>query len=315
MVSNQGSQVKLSQMARRVLLSLLLGSIAAVVHVVLVQSAGDLDWPLTAARLLAQGEDPYSYRPTMSTTGEPGPVNPLTTALIISPLALLPNAFAGALFVGLSTGVLVYGLLQPAFGQVFPYWRLLLCASTAYLSAWYYVQWSMVIGAALLLPWLLPVVLAKPHIGMPVALGVWRWSRWTLLVAVGITGLSLLIFPTWPLAFLNNISNYSGRIPIATLPWGPLLLVLLWQWRSPTARLLLLMACVPQRLFYDLLMPALLTRSPFSLALVVCGSWLMVLLPGSPWFWVVPLIYAPVAGEIVLQARREQTERRLSSKR
>ena len=85
---------------------------------------------------------------------------------------------AGALFYGLSSALLAFGISRHGYHRLlvflaYPYWGGLLA-----------VQWSTLIFASAFFPLLLPVTMAKPQLGLPVALtnlsrpGSWlaRWS-------------------------------------------------------------------------------------------------------------------------------------------
>ena len=76
--------------------------------------------------------------------------------------------------------------------------------------------------------------------------------------------ISLAINPHWPVEWRSQLSHRSPGnygIPLL-LGGGPILLLALLRWRNPAARLLLVMACVPQSiLFYDQLPLWLIPRS------------------------------------------------------
>src|SRR5262249_2141103 len=62
--------------------------------------------------------------------------------------------------------------------------------------------------------------------------------------------LSLIVMPRWPWLWLGQLGNYEHFIPILIVP-GFLVLAALWRYRDNDARLLLLMAMMPTRWFFD----------------------------------------------------------------
>ena len=150
-------------------------------------------------------------------------------------------------------------------------WRLLIFASAPMLMAIKSAQWSPLLYAALLLPWLSPLAVCKPTLGAPVLL--WRRSSLAWLDAALLVLLSLLLMPSWPWRWLAQTGDYGGFVPLLSLPLGPGLLLALLRWRDERARWLLLLACVPQHvLFYDQLLVLAVARSRGELLwLVLCG--------------------------------------------
>ncbi|NJP05892.1 MAG: hypothetical protein HC837_09855 [Chloroflexaceae bacterium] len=263
------------------------------------RARGDLEWPMVAAQMLVAGEDPYTYKIRMS-DGSMAAMYPLTTTLIAAPLAFFPPRLTGALFVGIASALLAFGLT----GQR-QWWRLLVFVSCPYIVAVQYAQWPILLSAAYFLPWLLPVVIAKPHLGAVVAL-CGRWSPTTLGITVALVLLSFVLYPTWPFAFLAHTSAYDGAIPLLVLPFGPLLLLLIPYWRNRPTRYLLLLSIVPQRLIYDLMMPLIVARSPRVLLMLTAISWAFALFAAYPdmlWQIAVVGIYGPLAVEAWLIQR------------
>src|SRR5207249_4570115 len=103
------------------------------------------------------------------------------------------------------------------------------------------------------LAWL---VRAKPNVGLAIVLA--SGSVRALLVATLGGGLlviaSLLVFPGWPAEWLNTLWTAHHMSPPVARLGGPLLLLALLRWRQPEARLLAVLACVPQTpCFYEAL--------------------------------------------------------------
>src|SRR5689334_13807116 len=104
--------------------------------------AGDFSWALHAARDLLNGRDPYAYP-----FGPLAIPYPLPSAFIGVLFAWLPDALAGALFTGLSTGVVVWLVLRTE-----PVWRLLMFVSWSFCYGLLFAQWIPL----LLWSWFLP---------------------------------------------------------------------------------------------------------------------------------------------------------------
>ena len=132
-------------------------------------------------------------------------------------------------------------------------------------------QFSVLVAAVMLLPALLPLVLIKPQIGIPVVLTNLTWKR--VIACAAFVTLTFLVYPGWLLAWYGRSSHYDGAIPLLTLPFGPLLLLLLLKWKDRDALFLFLMACVPQRTLMDVVPLFLLPKTTRSLAVVCLLSW------------------------------------------
>jgi hypothetical protein len=238
------------------------------------RAAGDFTYPWLAARALLDGREPYAtvlaespYRSAL--------FYPLPAAFVAMPFAALPPHLAGATFTGIGFGWLTYHLL--AAGR----WRLLVLTAAPALFAVLAVQWSPLLTAAALSGPALALVIAKPTIGLALAVSVLpstpRPGRQAAATAAGVTvlvALSLLVRPDWPaqwLAVLRQAPD-SGqyRAPILTAYGAPVVLALL-RWRRPEGRLLLALACVRQNGFlYDQL-PLLLVPASAMQAIVLSG--------------------------------------------
>jgi hypothetical protein len=249
-------------MRRRVLLALAIGTVSALICWLRLaergQLAADFTWPWRAAQLLLQGENPYTViRPNGEYPFQTYFYYPLPAALAALPFAGLPPYAAGALFFGLRSGLLAYGVTRDGWS------RLHIFLGAPYWIALAVVQWSPLMIAAALLPGLEALLLCKPNIGLPGFIYRPNWRGLAGMLAM--LGLSLLVLPGWPLDWLEVTRSLKGHPPAALiLPFGPLLLLAGLRWRTPNGRLLLSLAVVPQLLFfYDQL---LLWLIPASLA-------------------------------------------------
>jgi hypothetical protein len=235
--------------------------------------ASDFSWPLRAAERVAHGENPYTDPRNMS---GPYPFHapfyyPIHAAIVAIPFSAFEPYTAGALFFGVSSALLAFGLWKKPNER----FRFLLFFSASFWWASRVAQWSPLLMASVYLPALLPVMLAKPNLG---SLAFFA-SGPTLKRVVGLLAplvVSLILFPFWPQGWLNSLAyNTSHYSPIRVLPLGPVLLLAVLRWREQGARILLLAAFVPQLLFfYDQLFLWLIPRSWRSGLFMLTAGWL-----------------------------------------
>ncbi|MEI7769120.1 MAG: hypothetical protein WCI67_03975 [Chloroflexales bacterium] len=250
----------------RIIGAIFIGAIAAALsyakHLSIDATLTDIPWAINAARDLLGHADPYRH--DYSTGVIP---YPLTAAIVVFPFALLPGSLSLAVLTGIAGGLVAFGLTRGG-----EYWRLLLFVSPSFIMAIHTAQWSLLFVAAYLFPALLPLVVAKPTLALPVILSSrWRWSSAAGMAAI--TGLSLLIMPSWPWRWLSQTGRYEGFVPLLT-PLGPLLLLSLLAWRRPPARLLSLMSITIQhQLFYDQLLIWLIPQSFHQMLALTIPAW------------------------------------------
>lgn len=197
------------------------------------QQAGDFTWAIKAARDLLAGRNPYETADQLY---------PLTAAVFGLPFLKIPLEVAGGIFYGISSGLLAFGLSKNGYSRLlvfaaYPYWSGLLAA-----------QWIPLLMASAFFPLLLPVTLAKPQIGLPVA--ATHPSRRGIIGCAVLLLLTVAFFPRWPLLWIHQLGAYNRFFPLLTFP-GMVLLLALWRYRDRDAWLLLLAAAMPQRWFYD----------------------------------------------------------------
>jgi hypothetical protein len=307
------------RLAVALLAGLIAGLVAGVYHRAFNRGAGDLTWALCYVRALAAGLPPYATCPALSSAGAPMPSNPLTTGLLVAPLALLPGPAAAGAFVGLSTTALVWGVLRT--GEP---WRLLILAAWPFWACVQVANWSILLTAAVYLPALAIVAAAKPHVGVPMLATHALRRPWATLLPVAALGVaSLALRPTWPREWLASIHGYSGASALLMLPLGPLLLLAVLRGRAWQGRYLLLCALLPTRLWYDPLILAPVFRSWRGLAAwVVCG-WVAALvslhgLAPAPAL-AVPLLWGPAlvavlgADQLWIGSRNQRAAERTTS--
>jgi hypothetical protein len=261
------------QPRERVALAFLIGVGAAVGAFIVFASqpeflAKDFTYPWRAARALLGGDDPYRViRP-----GGPYPFEsvfpyPLPAAIVTIPFALLRVEVGGALFFGLSAGAMAYALSRDGMGRFWVF------CSAPFGMALALGQWSPLMVAAALLSPLSWALACKPTLGA--ALFAYRPSRRTAVLGAVLVAASLVVMPRWPAEWLGAVfEGPHHRAPIAR-PLGVLALAAFIRWRSPEGRLVGLMACVPQNLyFYDQLPLWLAARSGRASFALTVASWL-----------------------------------------
>ncbi len=300
--------------ADRVILALVLGGWGAFIAYFAMAShpqhvAKDFSYPWRAARALLAGQDPYQ----VIRGGGPYPFNaplfyPLPAALLAAPFAPLRPEIAGALFVGLSSALLAWGVLREC-----PH-RLPLFASAPFVQAAILGQWSPIATAAALIPTLQFIAAAKPTVGL--AAWLYRPSWRGIIGGVILLVASLIVLPNWPMEWLHATAGTARYRGPATTLLGCFLLLGLLRWRRREGRLFVALSLVPQLpVFYDQLLlwliPSTLARS---LALTAV-SWVGYL----AWYphhtspaqneiafpWMVFTLYAPALVLLLLLPARE----------
>jgi hypothetical protein len=224
--------------------------------------AADFTWAIHAAQDLLAHRNPYT---------SPLQLYPLPAALFGLPFVWMRPEVAGGIFYGTSSALLAFGLSREGYDRLliflaYPYWAGILTA-----------QWPPLIMASALFPLFLPATLAKPQLGLPVALT--HLTRRGVLAAVAVLLLSLAILPNWPLLWWANAGHYEHFIPVLIFP-GFLLALALLRYRDRDALLLLGMAIMPQRWFYDTLILWLIPKTRRAIVWTVFLSWA----PGI-WRW------------------------------
>jgi len=260
------------------------------------QDAADFRWALHLAQRLLAGQNPYDT---------PFEQYPLTAGLFALPFVRLQPEVAAALFYGLSSALLAFGLTRHGYHRLliflaYPYWAGLLT-----------VQWSPLIAASSFFPLLLPLTMAKPQIGLPVFLT--RANRTGFVACIVVVALSLALMPQWPLLWIAQMGHYEHFIPLLVLP-GPLLLLALLRYRDRDAIFLLLTACMPQRWFFDSFILWLIPRSRREIVWTVFLSWGAGILR---WYhsphsfiqvgrWTILFIYLPMLAVLLWRKRHPE---------
>ncbi len=297
------------QARRRWLVAVVAGVVSGVLNGLYLQAIGqvaaDFTWAWRGAGLWLGGVNPYqAIQPIGAYPFDDWLYYPFPALLAALPLAGLPGTWAGAVFVGLSTSLLMWALLnQPNETPRDTVLRvgLTLC-SAPFLFAWMRCQWSIVLAGAVAAPALAWLWLAKPNVGLPMLVAHFSGRRLAWLM--GALAFSLALFPTWPLEMAGRISTHVNTIPAFTL-WGWTGLAALWHWRTSAGRLLAAQTLMPQRLVYDQLTLWLMPRTWRQALALSAGSWLGLglVIVGLEADWVMAPIHLAALGVLFWQTR------------
>jgi hypothetical protein len=220
-------------------IALAAGALAAVVCWIAYRipppSTSDFEPIWVGARAVGAGLDPYTIVPTVGTRY---PLYyPLPAILVALPLGYLPFAVARSLWAAASTAVFVLAALRKGRGL------LPALLSACFLNAILQGQWSPLLTAAAVLPAVSWLWAAKPSLGA--AFFVAYPTRRAVIGAILLLSLAFLVFPTWPVRWLEALRETNHVAPILR-PGGAVLLLALIRWRVAEGRLLAALACVPQ---------------------------------------------------------------------
>jgi hypothetical protein len=220
----------------------------------------DFNWPHRAARALSSGKDPYANTPVGTIP------YPLPAALAALPFVPFSPEIAGALFFGISSGLLALGLIRHGSERLliflaYPYWAALMTA-----------QWTPLIMCTAFFPLAFAFCFAKPQIGLPLALT--HLSRNGVIAGAALLLASFVLRPHWLLEWIPQLHGYQHFVPLLVLP-GPLLALALWRWRDHDALLLLCTCAMPQRWFYDSFLLWLIPKTRRSILATVACSWVI----------------------------------------
>jgi hypothetical protein len=189
-------------------------------------------WAAGAA--LVHGTDPYQAVAALD-RGYPF-FYPMPAAIVMAPFGLLSWPVGLVVFMALSGGLLGIAALRHGRG-LGP-----ALLSAGFLNAVVEGQWTPLLVSAAVLPWLSPLLVVKPSIGL--ALWAWRPSRVAAVGGAALLALSIAMQPSWPATWLAALKATNHVAPILR-PGGFILLLALIKWRTPEGRLLAALACVP----------------------------------------------------------------------
>ena len=252
-------------MRTRVLFALVLGIVAALyaydthrMFLSIGQSPDSL-FLWRGTRILLAGGDPYDLATWRSMpVGETDlaawksviePLYyPLPALLIWIPFSLGSFLVGSAAFVGLGAALFVFAMSRGGLHRIW------FCGSVPFILALRFGQWSTWLTAAALLPMLSFLLPAKPNVGLPLVLA--KPTRPMIVGSILILALSFVVMPRWPFGWYGTVTGaFTQTVPhpapvTAFRGLGAIALLAILRWRRPEARLLVLMACVPQLPFW-----------------------------------------------------------------
>jgi hypothetical protein len=275
----------------------------------------DFNLPWRAAHIVLAGADPYHVIRGVADFPFVGPYRyPMPATIVAMPFVRLSGDAAAALFSGISTGLLAFGLTARSWD------RLIILLSPACLTSIEAGQWSSIMMAGALLPWLSWVGICKPTAGLAVLLGQRSWRGLGFAIGGGLLllAISFAVRPTWLADYLwlmrhDDAGGANWYLPPAAV-WfagGPLLLLAASRWRRHEARYLLGAAVAPAVLTHYTAFFAMLVAETRAEAMILAlGSvvaWIGVahsgmepgpILQGR---WIVPCVFLPA---LVIVLRR-----------
>ncbi|HEV7366030.1 MAG TPA: hypothetical protein VGN76_09320 [Gemmatimonadales bacterium] len=235
-----------------------------VLYVWMPDRTSDFDLLYDMAGRLLRGDEIYP-------AGTPSFIYPFPAVLLGVPFRAIPLWLARPVFDVLVGWAFVYALWKYRG----PY-ALLALVSGAYLFALERGQTTPLMVAATLVPALGFLCAVKPNTSA--ALWISRPSWMPILGVSVFLALSLAVQPTWPFEWWMAVPADTAHFaPIVMRPLGALLLLAALRWYTPTGRLLLAIACLPQTtLPYELVALALIPANSVQMAVYVAGSWIAV---------------------------------------
>jgi hypothetical protein len=270
--------------------------------------ASDLAPIWASARALLHHQDPYlAVGPGRTFDTDFPQIYPMTSIVVVAPLATLPLRWADSLFVGLGFGLFTWAVTRkrPATPA------LVAIVSLGALMTMQTSQWSLLLTGAALLPGFGWLLIAKPTIGLALFAAFPRWK--TAIGCSVLLVLSILIWPTWIAEWLATLPSAPHEVPPVTRRVGPLVLLAALKWKRADARLLLVLACVPQTTAPYETIPLFLIPETWlqawglwTLALVAyVAQWITgpYLSQAAYWAsgaeWIVALLYLPCLGMVL----------------
>jgi hypothetical protein len=224
----------------------------------------DFDFLYAAAARLISGQNPYPP----GTTWFP---YPLPAVLLAVSFTTIPLQLARVVFDVLAGWALAFALWR--YRGPYALGALL---SGAYVFAVAHGQTTPLVVAAILVPALGFLLAVRPNTSA--ALWIARPSWTAIAAAAAFLLLSLAVAPSWPrdwwMALPQDVSQLK---PPIMRPFGFILLLAAFRWRSPEGRLILALAFVPQStLPYELLALALVPTNLIEMAIYAAGCWITV---------------------------------------
>jgi hypothetical protein len=216
----------------------------------------DIDQSLVGARALLHGRNPYTaVGPHGTDMYWPWPLfYPVPALILTMPFTALGVALFRPVFLGGSSAWLAYVLTRRDL------LRLSVLGSAAFLGSIAAGAWEPLLVAAALTPGACAAYLAKPNVGLVLSSGLPR-RRATYVgigVAVALFVASVIVRPGWVPEWREALRAGTHLTGPITRPGGFLVLAALVKWRRADARLLVLMASVPQSMILEAALPLFL---------------------------------------------------------
>jgi hypothetical protein len=195
-------------------------------------------------------------------------IYPITALVAAIPLTILSEKWATTVFVGLSTWLLAFGLTRDGW------YRIPLFTTTAFIASAQLGQWSILFTAALFLPALLFLSVAKPQssIAILAATKERHGIRAAIWGAVILLIISLIVSPHWVGSWFHAVSKATQMEPPIVRLGGPILLIVLLRWRRPETWLLLMLAASPQSWGWYGTLPIFTIPKNFSESVFLAGT-------------------------------------------
>lgn len=223
----------------------------------------DFDQHWLASQAVLAGDNPYEMLGPGEKYHFPFPYYyPLTSAILVAPLAALPLLWARVVFTLGSVAILAW-----VASRYRDRW-LPMFVSGGLIHSVALGQWTPLLVAAFIAPGLGFVAAAKPHLGLVMAFGSAskRFALSGIIGGVAMAAVGFWFVPDWPWRWVEMVRSSPGgsfTAPVASAG-GFILLLALLRWRHPGARLLLAMSVLPQTgLLYDTLPLFLICRQRF----------------------------------------------------
>jgi hypothetical protein len=257
--------------AQRLAVAVAIGIGAAAVHFAKIRAVpdhpGDFGLAWFGARALLNGGNPYELiGPGLVYDWPWRLIYPLTAMAAAAPFAFLSQTPAALLFVFLSSALLAYSVTRSAW------YPLLMCVSAAFLIAVGAAQWSPLFTAAIGLPPLAFFFAAKPTVGLALVVAANERGRlYALAGAIVLLGVSLALFPRWPVVWVQSLGTASQVAPPLFRFGGVAILVALLRWRRADARMIIALACVPQTGSWYEILPLFLIPASANEMMILCS--------------------------------------------
>jgi hypothetical protein len=256
MVSPYGWSVNLSRLEKltsltpslrsRIIVSFICAAWGAtLIHTQYVDHASHTDFGMVwyGARAVINRVDPYALIGPGREFNYPWPlIYPVPALLVVAPLSPLSESVAATIFIALSSGLLAFGITRDGW------YRLPIFVTEAFAASARLGQWSIILTAALFLPFLGAIAIAKPQAALPILAG----AKSSKTVSAGIAGALVLVFvstvlqPDWIGEWLRGITSAKHMEPPVIRFGGLMILLVLLRWRRPEAWLIATLACLPQ---------------------------------------------------------------------